>query len=193
MVRAFLDVFPQTVLLSGWMDELILMGTNAPRIEIDPRRVAARLAAAPALREDLERVHLGTLTELIGTFAAAPATLEAATRSYPPATDDLPLQEYASGASRENADVLATLFDANGAPVWCPACFVDGRPAPGLEGLDRHLVLLGLIYRSAWFQQFRRPHERHVVTLPLDAAVVNAALAGSAYLRLAFPVRGTSP
>ena len=36
MVRAFVDVFPQSVLLSGAQAELLLIGTTAPRIELDP-------------------------------------------------------------------------------------------------------------------------------------------------------------
>src|SRR5262249_9108612 len=47
MVRAFVDVFPEAVLLSGWMDELILMGRHGGPPAIDPARVEARLAAAP--------------------------------------------------------------------------------------------------------------------------------------------------
>ena len=59
MIRAFVDVFPQAVLLSGAESDLILLGTTAERIEIDPDRLAAALARAPAVRMDLERVDLG--------------------------------------------------------------------------------------------------------------------------------------
>jgi len=88
MVRAFVDVFPEAVLLSGWMDELILMGRHGGPPAIDPARVEARLAAAPRASEDLARIQLGTLTELVGMFVAAADTLSAVTDPYPPATDD---------------------------------------------------------------------------------------------------------
>ena len=42
MVRAFIDVFPQLVLLSGMHSEFLLVGATADRIEIDPDRLAAR-------------------------------------------------------------------------------------------------------------------------------------------------------
>src|SRR5262249_8751837 len=58
MVRAFVDVFPEAVLLSGWMDELILMGRHGGPPAIDPARVEARVAAAPQLSEDLARIQL---------------------------------------------------------------------------------------------------------------------------------------
>ena len=38
MVRAFLEVFPQAVLVSGAQAELLLVGTASPRIELDPVR-----------------------------------------------------------------------------------------------------------------------------------------------------------
>ena len=38
MIRAFVEVFPQAVLLSGAQPNLQLVGTNGSRIEIDPAR-----------------------------------------------------------------------------------------------------------------------------------------------------------
>ena len=46
MVRAFVDVFPQAVLLSGAESDLVLLGINGDRIEIDPE---------PRLRSHLEQ------------------------------------------------------------------------------------------------------------------------------------------
>ena len=56
MVRAFIDVFPQSVLLSGTQAELLLIGTAAPRIENDPMKLAAALEHKVAVREDLARL-----------------------------------------------------------------------------------------------------------------------------------------
>ena len=36
MIRAFIDVFPQAVLISGAEADLLLLGANDSRIEIDP-------------------------------------------------------------------------------------------------------------------------------------------------------------
>ena len=94
MIRAFVDVFPQAVLLCGANQELLLVGTNDSRIEIDPNRLAKALADAPAVQSDLRRVGLGTMTEIVGTFVGGARTLHEATRSQPPVTDDRPIQEY---------------------------------------------------------------------------------------------------
>ena len=83
MVRAFLDVFPQSVLLSGAQAELLLVGTTASRIELDPIRVAATLAREPAVREDLARLDLGSVREIAGTFVGSAETLARATRASP--------------------------------------------------------------------------------------------------------------
>lgn len=187
MVRAFVEVFPQSVLLSGWMNELILVGTNGEGLEIDPARVEAALAANPALRADLERVHLATLTDLIGTFVASGARMIAVTDLYLPATDDLPLQEYALPSPGDDHRTLARLFDPGAVSTWCPACFVDGRPRRGLEGLPRHLALLAALYQHPSFREYHAATPRgRPMRLPIDVGAAQAALAGSAYLRALF-------
>ncbi len=190
MVRAFVDAFPGAILLSGWMDELILMGRNGGPLSIDPARVEARLAATPRLREDLARIQLGTLTELVGTFAAAADTLTVATEPYPPATDDYPIQEYAGAAQPLDHLLLARLFDPSRAPSWCPTCLVDGRPRPGLEGLPRHLALLASVYRDPAFVHYAEPSSQatRVFSVALDPAAARAAVAESVYLQRVFAV-----
>jgi spermidine synthase len=86
MIRAFVDVFPQAVLLCGANQELLLVGTNDSRIEIDPNRLAKALADAPAVQSDLRRVGLGTITEIVGTFVGSARTLHDATRGQEPVT-----------------------------------------------------------------------------------------------------------
>ena len=187
MVRAFVDVFPQAVLLSGWMDELILMGINDARLTLDPSRVEERLAAAPAVRADLDRVRLGTLTELVGTFAAPRETLAGVTELFPPVTDDAPIQEYSLDPGPGDTRMLAALFAPERAGAWCPACIVDGRPRPGLEGLPRHLAFLGAVYRAPSFFRYGVPPGAQRLTVSVDPALARAAIAGSRYLQLAFP------
>ena len=77
MVRAFIDVFPAAVLLSGAESDLQLIGTTGPGIEIDPGQIAARLASRPDVRADLERIDLGEVREIVGTFVGAAHTLAA--------------------------------------------------------------------------------------------------------------------
>ena len=94
MVRAFIDVFPAAVLLSGAESDLQLIGTTGPGIEIDPGRSRRDSPAAPDVRADLERIDLGEVREIVGTFVGAAHTLAAGTADAVPVTDDRPLQEY---------------------------------------------------------------------------------------------------
>ena len=94
MVRAFIDVFPHSVLLSGTQAELLLVGTTADRIEVDPERLERELERLPDVRNDLRRVDLGSVKEIVGTFLGSSATLARATRDALPVSDDRPLQEY---------------------------------------------------------------------------------------------------
>ena len=149
MVRAFVDVFPQAVLLSGTQAELILLGTNGPRIEIDPVRVASTLSAEEAVRTDLARLDLGTPREIVGSFVGSASTLLRATRASPAVTDDRPLQEYGvrSQLTTTLTGVPASLFELGTLEDWCPGCMAaGGDPAPVVAGLDLYMALVGQAY-----------------------------------------------
>jgi len=178
MVRAFLDVFPQAVLLSGAQAELLLVGTVAPRLDIDPDRLVHGIARAPAVAADLTRLDLGGAREIVGAFVGSAATLAEATRGSPAVTDDRPLQEYGvwSGLSAGLHGVPASLFDLDAVAAWCPRCFEGGAPVRAVAGLDAYLGLL-----------------REAYTAPV-AAIASAAhgraertILGSRYLGLVLP------
>jgi hypothetical protein len=72
MIRAFIDVFPNSVLLSGAQADLLLIGTTDSRIEIDPARVVAALSVSGPI-ERLTR-HPGRLHATAVTVAAQKLT-----------------------------------------------------------------------------------------------------------------------
>jgi len=149
MIRAFVDVFPQSVLVSGAEADLLLVGANDSRIEIDPARVANAMTNAPALRADLQRVDLGSVREIVGAFLASPQHLSAATRNSAPVTDDRPIQEYGVRSLLTFGDGLpASVADVREVAAWCPKCFADGKPVPLVQGLDTYLALLGRAYSA---------------------------------------------
>ena len=149
MIRAFIDVFPNSVLLSGAQADLLLVGTAASRIEIDPDRAVAVLSNAPALRADLARLNLGSVREIVGTFLGSASTLASATADASPATDDRPMQEYGSQSSRGPSVVVPPgVVDLSGVAEWCRGCFENGRVTPVAKGLDTYLALLDLAYSA---------------------------------------------
>ena len=150
MIRAFVEVFPNAVLLSGANTNLLLIGTRAPRNEIDPPRVAAALSRAPAVHADLQRLDLGTVREIVGTFVASSSTLAAATRDSAPVTDDRPIQEYGKRSLLDFGEggIPPSIVAVNQVASWCPGCFSDGRPSALVAGLDTYLALTELAYRS---------------------------------------------
>ncbi len=150
MIRAFVDVFPQSVLLSGAESELLLLGTNDSRIEIDPTRLANSLSSAPAVQADLRRLDLGRVREIVGMFVGSAQTLSEATKTSAPISDDRPLQEYDVRSLLNLGEAVpASVVDLRRLSDWCPLCFVDGTPAPLVEGLDEYLALLDLAYRAS--------------------------------------------
>ena len=179
MIRAFLEVFPQAVLLSGAEADLLLVGVNDSRIEIDPARLAAGLSSAPAVEADLERLDLGSLPEIVGTFVGSAQTLAEATRDSASVSDDRPIQEYGVGSLLNlNAGVPASVVDLSQVAAWCPRCFVDGKPVPLVEGLDTYLALLNRAYLASR-AEMTRTHR-----LPDFGTRV---VAGSAYLGAIVP------
>jgi spermidine synthase len=175
VLRAFLDVFPRAVLLSGAQPNLLLVGANQGPIEIDPARLADALAAAPEVRTDLERVDLGSVREIVGTFVGSSRTLLDATRYSSPVSDDRPLQEY-SVRSLINfglASVPASIVDLTRLDEWCPRCFEGDRDAPAVEGLSEYMAVLGRAYMVP-------------TTIQADLAAPSAEqlIAGSNYLRM---------
>jgi spermidine synthase len=149
MIRAFVDVFPQSVLLSGAGSDLILLGTNGSRIEIDPERVAAALARAPEVQADLDRIGLGRVREIVGSFVGSPGTLAEATSSADPVTDDRPVQEYDVRSLLNFSRVVpGSVMALDRLGEWCPRCYANGAPAPVVSGLDTYMALLGIAYSA---------------------------------------------
>jgi spermidine synthase len=151
MARAFIDVFPHAVLLSGMQAELLLIGTTGDRLEIDPATIARTLEREPEVLADLRRVDLGSVKEIVGTFLGSPETLARATHDSMPVSDDRPLQEYGvrSVLAIGPSGVPAALVDLPAAAAWCPRCFNGEQAAPAAPGLDAYLALMDEAYHSS--------------------------------------------
>ena len=179
MIRAFIEVFPQAVLISGAEADLLLMGANDSRIEIDPARLTAVLARAPAVQADLQRLDLGSVREIVGTFVGSAQKLAEATRDSPPVSDDRPLQEYGVKSLLNFGEAVpASVVDLTQVAAWCPKCFVDGKPVPLVEGLDTYFALLDRAYTASAIEVAR--------VRSLDVRQTRV-IAGSAYLGAIVP------
>jgi spermidine synthase len=177
MVRSFVDVFPNAVLLSGASSNLLLIGTTGAANQIDPTRLANALRRAPAVQADLQRLDLGTTRDVVGMFVASATTLATATRDVQPVSDDRPIQEYGK-KSLLNFDegVPPSIVNVSEVAAWCPSCFIGGRPAPVVDGLDTYLSVLDLAYRAP-----RVAPAQTVATGPVTP------IAGSGYLGSVVP------
>jgi tetratricopeptide (TPR) repeat protein len=98
----------------------------------------------------MQRLDLGTVREIVGTFIGSAKTLADATRATVPMTDDRPLQEYAPRSGPQPGEAVpGTAVDLSQVGAWCPRCFIDGKPAPLAEGLDTYLGLVDLAYSAS--------------------------------------------
>ena len=148
MIRSFVDVFPQSVLLSGAQADLILVGAN-DRIEADPNELFAALSQRTVVRVDLARLDLGTPREIVGMFVGSSSTLAAATRDATPVTDDRPVQEFGVRSLLNLGEsVPGSVVDLSRVAEWCPECFDNGVPVRVVAGLDLYLALLKSAYAA---------------------------------------------
>lgn len=174
MIRAFVDAFPSSVLLSGYGAELILMGSPAPDLVLDLDRVEARLRAEPAVAADLARVRLGSLTDLAATFVAGGEDLRRATGAVPAVTDDRPLMEYTFGRPSELPRAVFGL--TGGVRAFCPRCFegdpASTSPAPRVADLPARLAILERLYATARFRKNQQPLAAAIALTPEEQAVV---------------------
>ena len=92
IVAAFTDEFPDSALYYGHGYQWILLGTNGP-MSIDPA-VWQRRAEAPGAAEDLRRIGVQGIGDLVGGFMRGPESLRALTRGVRPVTDDFPIVSY---------------------------------------------------------------------------------------------------
>lgn len=187
MVRAFLDVFPNAILLSGAGAELILLGRKDEAVILDPDLVRRKLQLHPALAEDLDKVHLSSLIDLLGTYAASSETLAGATADVAPVTDDYPIQEYAVASRLHESHMPPELFDNRSLSGWCPACFAPGVPRPELGQLPAYQRIQMAYFHSPAFLDFRNwgKDGSGGVALPTDAKTL-ACIRDSAFLSAFF-------
>ena len=167
MVRAFVEVFPGSVLLSGSGPELILMGSRDGQVVFDLDRVEAALHANPAVQADLRRIALGSLTDLVATFVADADLMRRATAGVAPVTDDRPQMEYTFGRATQ---LPRGLFGGTAAVRrFCPKCFDGDRPDPRVAGLADQLAVLERVYAKESFRRNRPPFA--IATDGLEAVI----------------------
>jgi spermidine synthase len=180
LIRAFEDVFPESVLLSGESSELLLLGRADRSIQVDPEQLRRNLAARPEVQASLAEVSLGTGAELLGTFVSSARTLSDASASARPMTDDWPTAEYSQAAAlyRNRLEIPVAL---DRIAEWCPRC-------AEVPGLPDYIRVLGAYYQSERFQTFT--NDPAIADPPPPAAPEDAETAAlmrrSAYLRRLF-------
>ncbi len=189
MTRAFVDTFPGAVLVSGYGDHLILVGRRGAPISADPSALKRRLEQHKGVLADLKNIHMGTVTDLVGSFAGGYDQLARAVEDVDPLTDDLPINEYGSVRFKKETSVPASLIDVSGARTWCPACFQGVRSNPQVPRLRAYLALTSAFYNSEKFLRHGRAVEegKRVLSLPMAPAMLQDLMRRHRYLTGLFP------
>lgn len=117
LIGAFVDVFPDGVLLVGAGRELILVGVKGGPPVL--RGVAERLLERPGVAADLSAVDVGGPDDLAATFAADGARLRTIAAGYT-LTDDAPSTEWSQISHVTNTRLPSGLLDPAGWERFVP-------------------------------------------------------------------------
>ena len=150
IVRAFLDAFPNAVMLAGTFSDIILVGRNADENIIDHRQFLAALDANPAVHKDLERFDMGTITEVIGSFLAAPNDMRGTLDNVAAVTDDYPIMEYLPRFNRQTTPP-SEIINVWSIGDWCQSCMDANGFVDGLDNLDVYLKIMHEVYETGEF------------------------------------------
>jgi hypothetical protein len=137
----------------------------------------------------LRKVSLGTLTELIGTFASPGVRLAGVSEPYAAVTDDYPIIEYLLSSRLVEQRTPGELFDPRAVALWCPRCFVDGRPVPMVERLPAYLAILAGMYQGTSFLESSWPPRSRPASplrVALEPETIQATIGESSYLQRLF-------
>lgn len=92
-IRSFVEVFPHTILVSGWRDDLILVGSLSP-FRFDAAHLSSELASRAEVRREMDMIGMGSVPELVGTFVMGERRLRSYLAGADAVTDDRPYMEY---------------------------------------------------------------------------------------------------
>ncbi len=145
MIRSFIDVFPNTIMLSGVKTECILVGRKDAEIILDPVSTERKLVQSPELQEDLVKIRINSLTDIAGMFVADYQTLLSAVKDHAPVTDDFPIMEYGMIFFHDPTPAMDLMNPAR-ARSWCRNCYENGNPIPEFGDLDLYLRLIQTVF-----------------------------------------------
>jgi predicted membrane-bound spermidine synthase len=126
LVAAFVEVFPDAILVVGSGRELVLLG-GAGGVQMRQSQLGDRLAERTEVAADLARLGVLDATALVSIFAAGPDALARATAGAQAVTDDRPLLEHTQQSHLMATRLPADLFDPMDVGAWCGLCSEDPK------------------------------------------------------------------
>jgi spermidine synthase len=141
-VKAFVNAFPHSVLISGYRSNLILMGSPSA-FRLDTHALQRSLDSNDSLMRDLQSISAASLTEIIGSFVMGERGLEEYTADVDPVSDDQPSMEYSKSIHYLSAQD-PRIYDGM-AEVWE---YVDAAEMPLLRD---YLALMEILYHERAF------------------------------------------
>jgi spermidine synthase len=183
VISAFMKVFPESVLLAGEYNDLILMGRKEESINFDPLIFKQRLMQRTAVYEDMKKNNMGSLLEIAGMFVSDKDFLLSATKDIFPISDNYPQMEY-SHLYLLNSIVPLVVYQESRLEKWCPSCFIKNKPIEDLKLITDYLLIMKSMRRhSSYFKITPIPNPQlPLIGFPMSEKNYIATLKASHYL-----------
>ncbi len=187
LVRAFIDVFPDSVLLNGHHNTLMLMGRKDRSIEYDPQLAINLMNERPLASKNMHDVALDNVLEITGSFVATYKDMKQATEFVSPVTDDWPTMEYAHLAVMDHR-IESNLFRVANVFDWCPKCRSLTQTGEELEHLTTYLGVVNAWYGTRQYMEYSnsRVIAKDKIDLPKSVGDVPGVIGRSKYLNMIF-------
>ena len=147
-IKAFVNIFPNSMLVSGYRSQLILIGSPG-EFQLDAERVGSKLDSNIALKRDLASISAGSVTEIFGSFVMGKRGLRAYTAGVDPLTDDHPFMEYSKTLhylSSQDSRIYDRMDE-----VWSYLVKGDVPILESYPTLRDYLAVMAIIYHSRAF------------------------------------------
>lgn len=141
-IKAFVNVFPHSILVSGYRNNLILVGSPTA-FAFEPAALRRRIDASLPLKADLQAISAADPTEIVGSFVMGERGLAEYTAGVRPVTDDRPGMEYSKSLHYLSAQDPRLYDDM--AEVW------DYLGEAELPPLKDYLAVMELLYHQQAF------------------------------------------
>jgi len=181
LIKSFIEVFPNSVLLNGYHKSLMLMGRKEQSIELNAKQFLRNLKNRPLVEAHMKKIYLDNILEIAGSFVANKNDLRNATKKVQAMTDDRPTMEYSHIAFWDH-QVPTEIFLPQGIQEWCKTCISSE--------IETYLAIMKSWYSTRQYINYNsvRDISYEQIIIPKNMGNAPKVIKSSKYLKKLFSI-----